>query len=133
MTRHTGSPITRRCVSLAAAAALAITTVTIGRAAEPGARVNVLTFSQPVALPGTSLPAGSYVFEVANPASSADVVRVRIRGTGLPVFAGFTRRVARPHHHTQPVTFGEARRGEPVPILAWSPGGLASTYEFMYP
>jgi hypothetical protein len=36
----------------------------------------ILTFSDPVKVPGTTLPAGTYVFELVNPASSIDVVKI---------------------------------------------------------
>ena len=35
-----------------------------------------LTFSGPVALPGVSLAAGTYTFELADPSASADIVMV---------------------------------------------------------
>jgi hypothetical protein len=37
-----------------------------------------LTFSDPVKVPGTTLPAGTYVFELVNPASSIDVVKITL-------------------------------------------------------
>ena len=57
----------------------------------------LLTFSRPVSLPGVSLAAGTYVFEVANPETSSDVVRVRSNEDYRHVyFTGFTKRVDRP-------------------------------------
>jgi hypothetical protein len=98
------------------------------------ADINTLTFSKEVALPGVVLPAGTYRFEVANPDSSADVVRVSSRN-GRVHYMGFTLRVQRPDGLTRDraVTFQEARRDEPVPILAWYPLGEANGHQFIYP
>jgi hypothetical protein len=43
---------------------------------QSAAQTTYLTFSGPVALPGATLGAGTYVFEVANPSTSGDVIRV---------------------------------------------------------
>src|SRR3954468_8378348 len=69
-----------------------------------------LTFNKDVALPGVVLPAGTYVFDIANPDSSHDVVRVATRD-GHVRYMGFTLRVQRPAGMSlnQPVTFGETR------------------------
>ena len=93
---------------------------------------NTLTFSRDVALPGVVLPAGSYVFEIANPTSSGDVVRVR--RDGRVAYMGFTLAVDRPAHMPadQPVTLGEGGSGTPAPIKAWFPIGSSRGHQFMY-
>jgi hypothetical protein len=50
-------------------------------------------------------------------------------------FLGFTHRAFRPNsmRPERLVTFGEAPRGTPVPILAWYPIGETRGYEFIYP
>src|SRR3982074_1203969 len=56
-----------------------------------------LTFSKEVSLPGVTLAPGTYVFEVANPLSSSNVVRVRSKEDYRHVyFTGFTYRIDRP-------------------------------------
>jgi hypothetical protein len=87
-----------------------------------------------VALPGAVLPAGAYIFEVANPDSSQTVVRVSHRDTRRVYFAGFTMRVARPGSlpADQVVTVGEARSGEAMPITAWYPRGRLSGHRFVW-
>ena len=93
---------------------------------------NTLMFSRDVALPGVVLPAGSYVFEIANPTSSSDVVRVR--RNGHVQYQGITLRVQRPARMPadQPVTLGEARPETASPILAWFPIGSGSGHQFVY-
>jgi hypothetical protein len=86
--------------------------------ASPINRTTYLTFSRSFALPGVTLPAGRYTFEL--PANDASVVRVS-RRDGSGVFMGFTHIVDRPRgvNSNQFITLGEARRGESQPILAW--------------
>ncbi len=66
------------------------------------------TFRAPVALPGVTLPPGSYVFEVLNPDMSGDLVRVstrdRNRTVRAAVHAPRASRSARRHeidHHAR--------------------------------
>lgn len=96
----------------------------------PGRTMNELAFNSPVALPGTVLPAGTYVFEAIRP----DIVRVSSRLGRRVHYTGFTRQVTRsgwrangPH-----VSFAEAPRGEPVPIAVWYPAGEQNGHEFVY-
>ena len=60
-------------------------------------KTTYLTFSHPLRLPGVALGSGTYIFEIANPDSGADVVRVMSRDRSISYFMGFTRAVARPH------------------------------------
>jgi hypothetical protein len=97
-------------------------------------RTMFLTFSGPVRLPGVTLAAGSYIFEIANPMSTADVVLVRGRERQKTYYLGLTRPISRPSgaRGDKPVTFGEAAKGEPVPITAWYPTGERTGREFLY-
>lgn len=127
------SPIvTRRLACLVFVTTLAA--AALPHAAGPDAHDNVLTFRQTLALPGTVVPAGTYVFEIATPGTGHDVVRVRSRDTGKPIFAGFTVKVTRQgrRDRQRPLTLGEVPDGSPVPILAWYPIGLPYGYQFIY-
>lgn len=97
-------------------------------------RIQYLTFSAPVSLPGVTLSRGTYTFEVANPEASADIVRVRNRATDAVVFLGFTYRVERPKGKAdnRSIVFGEAPRGIAPPILEWYPGGDVTGHQFRY-
>ena len=96
-------------------------------------RLEFLTFSSPVGLPGVTLVAGEYSFEVAH-VDSGDVVRVRYRKTNRVTYTGFTHRIERPRSLAmdKSVLLGEARPGEPAPIVAWFPIDARSGYEFVY-
>jgi len=58
-----------RLISAAAATLIAIATATGSFAQSTEHKTSILTFSAPVQVPGTTLPAGTYVLEAATPAS----------------------------------------------------------------
>jgi hypothetical protein len=93
-----------------------------------------LTFSGPVRLPGVSLDAGTYTFEIANPESGADVVRVRSRDGRRSYFQGFTTPVQKPRgmRADAVISLGESVKGTPAPILAWYPSGESTGRQFDY-
>jgi hypothetical protein len=96
-------------------------------------RMNYLTFSGPVALPGTELAAGTYVFELAAPMSDLSLVRVLSRDRSKVYLLAFTNRVERPSNlGSNVVTLGESPKGTPPPILAWYPIGDSLGREFIY-
>ncbi len=114
---------TRNILRTACAASL----LTIALGARPDAMMNpahtmTITFSQPIRLPGVALAAGSYIFEVANPMSSADVVRVLSRDRKTSYFQGFAYKAQKPRNVAidSPITLGEpSAKGSPAPILFW--------------
>jgi len=94
-------------------------------------RVNHLTFSQPVALPGVVLSPGSYAFELN--ASANNVVRVMTRDRQQHLFIGMTVPVGRPAGpRPASVLLGEAQAGQPTPIRVWYPANSANGYQFLY-
>jgi len=101
--------------------------------AEVAHRTNYLTFSGPVALPGVTLDAGTYIFERVVD-TEPDVIVVRDRDRSKVYYMAFTERTARPAgmKHDQTVSFGEARAGTPPPIAAWYPLGSRSGHRFVY-
>lgn len=113
---------------------IAAGTVTSLSASVRSNRIEYLTFSAPVSLPGVTLGRGTYTFEVANPEASADIVLVRNRATDAVVFLGFTYRVERPKGtaDSRSIVFGEAPRGVVPPILEWYPGGDMTGHQFRY-
>ncbi len=86
-------------------------------------RTTYFTFSGTVRLPGVALPAGTYIFEVANPDSSADVVRVLSRDRKQVFLTKFTRPIYREAKGDLKaiVSLGEAAAGNPPPVKAWYP------------
>lgn len=97
-----------------------------------GPRVNHLTFSGAVALPGVTLGAGSYAFERLE--QRADLVRVWNSDRTQALYTGFTRSVPRPRglNPNQTLILGESVRGQAPPIVIWYPIGEANGHEFLY-
>jgi hypothetical protein len=93
-----------------------------------------VTFSGSVRLPGTSLPAGTYIFEIANPLTSGDIVRVVSRDRRTSYFMGFTTPVPKPPRlrENAMVSFGESVRGTAPPIMTWWPVGESTGRQFKY-
>lgn len=96
-------------------------------------RTTYLTFSGPVALPGVTLGAGTYIFERAAP-GVPHVVRVLRRDRSKVYFMAFTHLIERPARMRdgRSVTFEEAPAGTPPPIKAWYPLGETTGHEFIY-
>jgi hypothetical protein len=97
-------------------------------------RTNYLTFSAPFALPGVSLPAGTYAFQVVAPGSH-DVVRVSSRDGARVYLLAFTNPVDRPNglRRDYQIVFNEAQAGMAPPVKAWFPIGENVGHEFVYP
>lgn len=124
-----------RSVKMLAALCAALLFVASAGAGTLSSRLNILTFSGSVALPGTSLSAGTYAFELADPFAGGDVVVVRSGDRRQVFYLGMTQRVERPANlpTDRAVTFGESGHGAPPPITAWYPIGESHGYEFLYP
>jgi hypothetical protein len=128
----------KRLSAAAAVAAFAVVGLGLTLSASNGGdnfkHTNYLTFSGPVGLPGVTLGAGTYVFELADPHMSADVVRVMNQARSQVYFTAFTERVDRPWDlpRDRVVTLGEAARGAAPPITAWYPRDEGFGYKFKY-
>ena len=91
------------------------------------------TFSQPVALPGVTLPAGTYMFRLADDTTTRKVIQVTNRA-GTQSFAMLhTMPVHRSDAPRDPeVRFMETGSGAPIAVRAWWQGGERTGYEFIY-
>ena len=100
-----------------------------------GNETTYLTFSGPFALPGVSLPAGTYVFEVADPVVTREIVRVLSRDLTHLYVSAFTRTVPRPYgmRADRQVTFAEVPRGTAPRVTTWFPIGESVGHQFVYP
>ena len=98
-------------------------------------RTTYLTFSRSVRLPGVTLAAGTYVFELADPYSAAGVVRVLSGDRRKSYFMGFTNATERPRglRLDASVSLGESAGGVAPPITAWYPIGERTGRQFIYP
>ncbi|MBI2185907.1 MAG: hypothetical protein HYU37_02150 [Acidobacteria bacterium] len=95
-------------------------------------RINHLTFSGAVALPGVTLPAGTYTFEAGPLDTDPYLVRVLTRDRQKVLYQGFTIPVARPAGRVPAVMFGEALAGAPMPIRVWYPTRSGIGHQFRY-
>lgn len=98
-----------------------------------GDKAVMFTFSQPVALPGVTLPAGKYLFRLADSQTNRSVVQVysadgrRLFGMMMTIPMERRTRIDNPQ-----VNFMEAAASQPVPIRSyWFPG--TQGWEFIYP
>jgi hypothetical protein len=105
-----------------------------GHAWQPMNGLTYLTFNRAVALPGVTLSAGTYAFEIANPTGGADVVTVRDRSRRQVYYSGLTHEFDRAGANARDgaIVFGEAAANQPVPIVAWFPSSGAHGRQFLY-
>jgi hypothetical protein len=122
--------IATACILTAAGILAATLTVT----ASPFNRATYFSFRTSVTLPGTVLPAGDYVFEIANPNGGGDVVLVRNKARSTLHLLALTRAVTRPRSDNleAAIVLGEANRSEPRRISAWYAAGETTGRQFMY-
>jgi len=97
-------------------------------------KMTYFTFSKAVQLPGVSVPAGTYIFEVVNPDSSVNVVRVASRDRSKVYLLQVTRPVERPRTRDMKsqIVFGEVPAGQPPRVTSWFPDGETLGRSFIY-
>src|SRR6266550_2803248 len=117
------------CCALAIAAF-----VTPSARADEWNKQTFLTFSAPVQVPGATLPAGTYMFKLADLQGNRHVVQIFDKeGTKL-----YTTILAIPDQRLEPsdkpvVLFSETPAGTPAAIRAWFYPGDTIGDEFVYP
>ena len=123
----------RRAVHLACVVAAVTVVAASGTAATPLNRATYFTFTTPVRLTGVLLPAGAYVFEIANPTTASNVVRVLDRKRSKVYVTALTSTVTRPAASRLDATivFGEASPAAPRRINAWYPEGDTTGRQFL--
>lgn len=123
----------RVITSLCCAAAMTLL-IASGAHADEWNKKTYLTFSGPVQIPGATLPAGTYLFQLADPDMARHVVMVASKD-GSHVYGMFITipndRIETPDNNV--VMFGEAPAGAPQAIQAWWYPGDRSGEEFVYP
>ena len=121
-------------IALATVAALTVNS-TSARAYPEDKRV-FFTFNAPVAVPGTTLPAGRYMFHLASSIASGErrVIQV-LDGNGRTSYAMFFGIPAlRSDYATRPeLGFMETAAGQPQAVKTWWYPGSKDGYEFLYP
>jgi hypothetical protein len=113
---------------------LVAVTLSPGAKADEWNQKTVLTFSGPVEMPGQILPAGTYVFKLANSQSDRHIVQVFNKEENH-VFGTF---LAIPSYRVRPsekpiIRFEERAAGEPQAIKAWFYPHKNYGHEFVYP
>jgi hypothetical protein len=113
--------------------ALALGALTSIQASEMNQKT-VFTFSNPVEMPGTVLPAGTYVFKLLNSSSNRNVVQVFNKDENQ-IFGTF---LAIPDYRLHPssdtmISFEERAAGSPEAIKEWFYPGRNYGQEFVYP
>jgi len=97
-------------------------------------QLTYFTFSAPVEVPGAALPAGTYMFKLADTLGNRNVIQVFSKD-GSRVYSTF---FAIPDERLTPtdkpvVTFEETPAGTPEAIKAWFYPGDTTGHEFVYP
>lgn len=124
----------RHVVILACAVVLLACVMATPSTAQPLDKRTLFTFSGPVSMPGVTLPAGKYLFRLANPDTGRNVVQVLNAEGTKPYGMFFAMRAERLEPASTPeVRFMETSAGRPAAIKTWWYPGERSGYEFVYP
>lgn len=124
----------RQALRLACAVVLMSGVLATPVTAQTSDKRTLFTFNAPVAMPGVTLPAGQYLFRVADPMTSGKVIEVR-SGDGSKHYGLF---FSYPAERFEPsgtpeVRFMETAKGAPAAIKTWWYPGERRGYEFIYP
>ncbi len=124
----------RHAFRLASAAGLFAALMMSSATAQPMDKRTFFTFSGPVAMPGITLPAGQYIFRLADPDMSSRVVEVLSANGRKPYGLFFTISAQRLHASVKPeVRFMETAKDMPQAIQTWWYPDETAGYEFIYP
>jgi LPXTG-motif cell wall-anchored protein len=120
-------------VATCAAVLLALAAGTASAQLAPIDKRTYFTFSGPVSIPGATLPAGKYLFRLADSANR-DVVQV-LSSDGLTPYAMFfAMRVQRTEAAAEPeIRFMETAANMPVAVDTWWYPNERGGYAFVYP
>jgi hypothetical protein len=126
--------LSTRILGLACAVTVFVCLMAAPVSAQPLDKRTLFTFSGPVALPGVTLPAGQYLFRLADPNSSPKVVQVLNADGTKPYGLFFTIAAERLEPASSPkVRFMETASGMPAAIRTWWYPGERRGYEFIFP
>src|SRR6266446_4648337 len=94
----------------------------------------VFTFSGPVEIPGQVLPAGTYVFKLADSSSDRNIVQV-FSEDGAHLYGTFLAIPNQRQYSAQKpiITFEERAANSPEAVKAWFYPGDDTGHEFVYP
>ena len=102
--------------------------------ADENNKLTYLTFSHATRLPGVTLPAGRYRFELADTVESRRVIKVASEDGKQQIGLLLSIPNQLPAPVKDPVVlFAETPKGQPEAIKAWVYPGESTGYEFVYP
>jgi hypothetical protein len=118
------------CCAFAVAAVLAVP----GVRADEYTKLTYLTFSGPVQVPGVTLPAGTYMFKLADPSGGRRAIQIwDEKGTKIYTTL-LTIPDEQPEAKADPVVlFSERPSGSPHAVKSWFYPAERTGYEFIYP
>jgi hypothetical protein len=125
---------TRFLITACCALAIATMILATGARADEYTKQTFLTFSGPVQVPGMTLPAGTYMFKLADPESGRRAIQIwDEKGTKL-----FTMLLTIPDEQPEPkddpvVLFSERPSGAAPAVKSWFYPAERTGYEFIYP
>jgi hypothetical protein len=123
-----------RCSRLACVGAFLL--ASLAAAVAMGATIDkrtTFTFNTPVAVPGVTLPAGSYLFRIAD-TDTHKIVQVLSADGRIPYSMFFVLEAWRPTPSADPeLTFIETAADMPHAIRTWWHPGESIGYDFLYP
>ena len=96
-------------------------------------QLSILTFSQPIHIPGQVLPAGTYLFKLVSSDTDRDLVQI-FNSDQTHLYATFqTIPTERPTSTDDTaITFAERDPGSPDALLKWFYPGRLTGHEFVY-
>jgi hypothetical protein len=102
--------------------------------AQPSDKRVEFTFSRPIAVPGATLPAGTYLFRLTDTEGSRKVIHV-LSKDGKTAYANLLSipDVRRDVTYKSEIRFMETAKGQPSAVKTWWYSGESIGYEFIYP
>lgn len=123
-----------RITSITAACCAAALLTAAPLAAQPANKLTYVTFSAPVSLPGTTLPAGTYAFRLAESPANRHIVQVFNRDETKLLTTLLAVPAERNEAEGDPVVaFKETPSDRPPAVRYWYYAGEKAGNEFVYP
>jgi len=97
-------------------------------------QATTITFSQPIQIPGQVLPAGTYLFKLANTDTERNTVQI-LNAERTVLYATVHTIPTEPHEPTGDtvIALAEQEGGQPDVLLRWFYPGNETGNEFVYP
>ena len=123
-----------RTLKMTIAIAAATLCVSLPTRADENDKLTYLTFSKPIQLPGKTLPAGRYRFQLADTEESRRVIKVQSEdGKHQLVMLLTVPNQLRDIPKDPVILFRETAQGQPDAVRSFNYPGERTGYEFIYP